>query len=137
MRPHILIVDDALDQLKLMESVFQAVDPSLIIQGVQSGDEALTRLRSDEQSRPKVMLLDLRMPGKQGLDVLKEIKADPELKKIPVCAFSNGDIPKDVCDCYENGASFYFKKPCGFDELIQFATNFKNIWFKFASHCVN
>ncbi len=135
MRSHIMIIDDAIDQLQLMRVVFKMVDPGLEVVIASSGDEALKSLRSDPDLRPKVILLDLRMPGKDGKAVLAELKADPDLKRIPVCAFSNGDIEKDVCDCYEHGASFYFKKPTGLEPLKEFAAHFKSLWFEFASFC--
>lgn len=130
-----MIVDDATDQLELMRTVFRMVDPSLRVSTVQSGDEALRCLRRDLDARPQVVLLDLRMAGKPGLDVLKEMKADSGLKRIPVCVFSNGDVQKDVCDCYEHGASFYFKKPIGLEALKKFIEQFRDVWFKLASHC--
>ncbi|MGE4209657.1 MAG: response regulator [Oligoflexales bacterium] len=135
MRPHILIVDDAEDQLQLMRLVFRMVDPSLHIVTAGSGDEALNVLHSTQTSLPKVILLDLRMPGKDGQEVLAEIKSSDHLRGIPVCVFSNGDIHKDICECYEKGASFYFKKPSGLQNMREFAKIFNVLWFKLASHC--
>lgn len=135
MRPHVMIVDDAADQLELMRMVFKMVDPGLQVTTASGGNEALAILRSNPNLRPKVILLDLRMPGKDGKAVLAELKSDPDLKRIPVCAYSNGDVEKDVCDCYEQGASFYFKKPTGLEPLKKFVEQFNGIWFEFASHC--
>jgi CheY-like chemotaxis protein len=130
-----MILDDAEDQLQLMQLVFGMVDAELKIVAVQSGEVALEILRTHPDRLPKVVLLDLRMPGMHGLEVLKEIKADPALRRIPVCAFSNGDVAADVCECYENGASFYFKKPVGLPELKKFAERFSSVWFEYAAHC--
>jgi CheY-like chemotaxis protein len=136
MNPHILIVEDATDQLTLMKLVFKMVDPQLEIATVQSGEEALVLVHSDPNSRPKVMLIDLKMPGKNGIEVLKEMKSDPQLRRIPICLFSNADTQEDICDCYEHGASFYFRKPIGLKELQAFATRFRDIWFTDASLCL-
>ena len=130
-----MIVDDALDQLQLMRTVFKMVDPSLQIVTAGGGDEALNLLRSSSPNLPRVILLDLRMPGKTGQEVLAEIKSDSSLRTIPVCTFSNGDVHRDICECYEIGASFYFKKPSGLDKLKAFAECFTELWFKLASHC--
>ena len=130
-----MIIDDTADQIQMMRAVFKIVDPALQIISASSGDEALKTLRMDPNSRPKVILLDLRMPGKCGSEVLAELKSDPELRRIPVCAFSNGDVETDVCACYEAGASFYFKKPTGLESLKRFAELFRGIWFDVASHC--
>ncbi len=134
MRPDILIVDDSLDQLQFIERLFRMVDPSLKVITATDGDKALSLLRSTPE-RPKVILLDLRMPGKSGQEVLSEIKSDQYLQTIPVCAFSNGDVQNDICECYRLGASFYFQKPAGLDESKKFADSFRAIWFGFASFC--
>ncbi len=135
MRPDLMIVDDADDQLQLMKSVWRMIDPTLQIITADSGDAALRTLRVPSSRSPKVILLDLRMPGKSGQEVLSELKADPLLRRIPVCIFSNADLESEICDCYERGASFYFRKPSGMAGLKQFLEHFRGIWFTFASHC--
>lgn len=134
MKHDIMIVDDSTDQLQLMRMVFKMVSPELRIVTASDGNEALNALRAGGEL-PKVILLDLRMPGKSGQEVLREIKMDPSLKLIPVCAFSNGDVQQDICECYELGASFYFQKPTGLNELKKFANTFSLIWFNIASLC--
>lgn len=133
MKPHLMIIDDAPDQIELMRTVFHMVDPTLKITSANDGDEALHLLRTDPDTRPRVILLDLRMPKMSGHEVLMAIKADPELKSIPVCTFSSSDDPKDIGDAYANGTSFYFRKPSGLENIVKFAEHFKALWFDFAS----
>ena len=133
MKPHLRIIDDAPDQIELMKTVFNMVDSSLQITSVNDGDEALRLLRTNK--RPRVILLDLRMPKMSGQEVLEKIKADPALRTIPVCTFSSSDDPKDIRDSYTNGASFYFRKPSGIDDIVKFAEHFRALWFDFASQC--
>jgi chemotaxis family two-component system response regulator Rcp1 len=135
MNPHVMIIDDSADQVLLMKAAFKMVDPLLTVTTIGSCEEALDLLTRDPASRPKVILSDLRMRGKDGREFLKEIKADPVLRVIPVCVFSNGEIEADICDCYASGASFYFKKPLGLDALKTFLQHFKSLWFDFAAHC--
>lgn len=135
MRPDLLIIDDSRDQLEIMKVACDLVDPSCSVLTAESGVAALDLLRSDVGSLPKVIMLDLRMPGKDGQEVLSELKSDPILKRIPVCIFSSANIPSEVCDCYERGASFYFKKPLGLTALTKFLEQFKGICFNYASHC--
>src|SRR5258706_1879013 len=111
MRPHLMIIDDSPDQLSLMLTALRMVNPELKVITANNGEEALQLLRANRDQSPKVILLDLRMPGKNGQEVLEELKADNRFRRIPVCMFSNGDLEKDVCRSYELGASFYFKKP--------------------------
>ena len=129
-----MIVDDADDQLQLMRTVFKIVDPMINVTLAQSGDDALSYLRQNSIPHSTVVLLDVRMPGKSGIDVLKEIKADTKLKGIPVCMFSNGDIQTDIRESYLYGSCFYFRKPTGIENLKRFASTFKTICFEFASY---
>lgn len=130
-----MIIDDGADQVQLMRTVFRMVDPSLQIIAANDGEAAIHLLRADLEHLPKVILLDLRMPRKSGNEILKELKCDSELKRIPVCLFSNADLEDDVRQAYELGASFYFKKPSGLDELHEFVATFTKLWFRFASLC--
>lgn len=133
MRPNIMIIDDAPAEIQLMRECLNMVDPSILLVSANSGDEAIQQLRTGQNGLPKVILLDLRMVRKSGLEVLSELKCDPSLKKIPVCMFSNGARERDVVDAYEKGASFYFKKPDGIEDLKKFLEHFIGIWFRFAS----
>ena len=129
----LLIVDDVEEQLVLVKAVFSIVAPALKVETALGGDIALKILK--EGNLPKVILLDLQMPGKSGQEVLTELKSDPKLKKIPVCIFSNADIPSEVCDCYARGANQYFKKPAGLNQLKLFMANFYGLWFTYVSYC--
>jgi CheY-like chemotaxis protein len=75
------------------------------------------------------------MPGKNGNEVLTELKSDPNLRQIPVCMLSNADLENEVCDCYTRGASFYFKKPSTLDDFIQFLHHFKGMAQRHAQFC--
>jgi CheY-like chemotaxis protein len=129
-----MIVDDSVDQVELLQTVFKMVDPSMKIVSAKDGIEAMRLLRADLGQLPKVILLDIKMPRESGHDILSEIKADTSLKRIPVCMFSSGDDAEDIREAYERGASFYFKKPNGFEDLRKFAETFNEIWYNFASH---
>lgn len=135
MRPDVMIVDDSRDQLELMRVAFKMVAPHISVATYESGEQALLDMKAHADKLPKVILLDLKMPGKNGVEILNNLKASPQIKKVPVCMFSNGDLDKDICTSYDRGASSYFKKPTGLEELKGFITYFTNIWFKYCSHC--
>jgi len=137
-QPDLMIIDDSEDQQQLMQNVCKMIEPNLQIITAECGAVALKYLRAQGQGQlPKVILLDLRMPGMSGQEVLSELKSDLHLKRIPVCIFSNADLETEICDCYERGANFYFKKPTGLVQLKKFLEHFSGIWFKFASVCPN
>ncbi len=135
MKPHLMLVDDATDQVYLMQMLLKTIDPEIRTVSASTGDEALKILQDETKILPRVVLLDLKLAGKTGLEVLKELKKDPRLKRVPVCIFSNADLEADICEAYDLGANFYFKKPIGLIELKKFIEYFVGIWFRYASFC--
>jgi DNA-binding response OmpR family regulator len=72
-------------------------------------------------SPPDLMLLDVAMPGLSGIDVLREMRADPVLQKVPVCVVSAWQSPGDVAKALEAGADRFLAKPFRVDELASIA----------------
>ncbi|WP_299578734.1 response regulator [uncultured Sunxiuqinia sp.] len=92
---------------------------------VGDGEEALdfvfARGKFDErsrQSRPKIILLDLKLPKIDGLDVLKEIKSHPETKVIPVIMLTSSKEESDLVKSYQLGVNSYIVKPVDFDKFV-------------------
>jgi CheY-like chemotaxis protein len=88
----------------------------------QDGAEALVCLRKTEgdngfSSRPCVVLLDLKMPKIDGLEVLRQIKSDPQLRTIPVVMLTSSRQERDVSQSYDSGANAYVVKPVSFAEF--------------------
>jgi len=79
---------------------------------------------------PLVLLLDLRMPRKDGWEALDEIKSHPRLRKIPVVVLTTSREPDDIARCYELGASSYIKKPMGIDQLLKILDAFRRYWLE-------
>jgi CheY-like chemotaxis protein len=100
----------------------------------RDGVEALDCLhrQGSFQSRPSdpplLMLLDLKMPKMDGLEVLRQVKADPELKSIPVVILTSSRETVDVSRSYELGANGYVVKPVNFDEFTTTITALKAFW---------
>ena len=87
----------------------QAID-FLFCQGEYAG--------RDVHNRPKLIMLDLKMPKVDGIEVLEKIKSDPILKKIPVVILTSSREHPDVEKCYDLGANSYIVKPVGFDNFM-------------------
>ena len=81
-----------------------------------------------EDVRPHLILLDLRLPRVDGIDVLKAIKSDESLKYIPVVILTTSDAEKDVARAYYHHANSYLVKPVGFEEFNQLMDNLGNYW---------
>lgn len=78
--------------------------------------------------RPHVILLDLRLPRVDGIDVLKAIKEDNHLKSIPVVVLTTSEAEKDVAKAYYNHANSYLVKPVGFDEFKRLMDDLGFYW---------
>jgi CheY-like chemotaxis protein len=116
---HVLMVeDDPGDALMVRESFAQAGKNSRF-HVVPDGEEALRFLRRSgeygDAPRPGLVLLDLNLPRMGGLDVLAQVKADPELRIIPVIVLSSSQDPADINRSYELHANAYIVKPRDFD----------------------
>lgn len=79
--------------------------------------------------RPGLILLDLSMPKKDGREALAEIKADPELRQIPVIVMTTSSAEADVCGSYDLGASSYITKPVSFTRLVEVMQAIERYWF--------
>jgi CheY-like chemotaxis protein len=66
-----------------------------------------------------LLLLDIRMPQVDGIEVLRQVKADPELRKIPVSMLTTTDDPREVARCHELGCSNYIVKPVDYDKFAE------------------
>jgi CheY-like chemotaxis protein len=123
----VLLVDDDPGDVVLISEVFaEHHGDATELSVVNDGAEALALLRGEapygERSRPDVVLLDLNLPGKHGLEVLAEIKDDSSLRTIPVIVLSTSDASEDVLRSYYLHANAYITKPTDFGrfrEIVQ------------------
>ena len=129
--PDIFYVEDDLDFAFLMENAVQEVHDGLSMKIIENGKDALTVLHelTEAKVKPKVILLDLNLPGLSGLDLVKRIREIPFLKYTPVIFFSTSDNPKDVKASLEFGANAYLTKPAGYLNLISCLQSLHDFWF--------
>lgn len=131
-RPLLLVEDSDSDAEALFRLSRQLpLSPPII--RVHSGESALDFLhrRGDYVNalRPSLVLLDLHLPGIGGREVLADLKADPELRSIPVIIFSSSEAPSDVEGAYASGANSYLHKPPGGLRLQTAAQALQAFWF--------
>lgn len=129
--PQILLVDDNPGDARLVAEGFRAAAPAAVLSVAADGVEAMQRLRREGKystaPAPDLLLLDLRMPGKSGLEVLAEVKQDPNLKCIPVVVLTTSDAPQDIRMAYDLHANCYVTKPmdlAGFFEAMKALSDF-------------
>ena len=103
--------------------------PSVVGDGV----EAMAFLRREgkyiDASHPDLILLDLNLPRKDGREVLTEIKADEQLKRIPVVILTTSGAEQDILNTYEHQANCYIKKPIDLDQFRAVVKSIEEFWF--------
>lgn len=79
-------------------------------------------------SRPDLVLLDLNMPRKNGLEVLEEVKADRELRAIPIVILTTSEAERDIARSYESHANCYIQKPVDFEQFLEVVKTIEGFW---------
>ena len=119
---HVLLVEDDPGDVLLAKEAFEQSPAPCHLHVAADGEEAIAFLRRtgpwNMAPRPGLILLDLNLPGRDGLEVLAEIKADPDLKTIPVVVLTTSQAPEDVLRSYQLHTNAYLIKPQGFDRFI-------------------
>lgn len=119
----VLVVEDNPAEVVLTEEAFAELDAGHRLLVARGGDEALRMLRERSEGprseRVDLVLLDLNLPGRSGLSVLRELKTDPALRTIPVLVLSTSTNPKDVAEALASHANAYLAKPLGLREFLR------------------
>lgn len=117
----ILLVEDNEPDVILTQEAFLDANLPTAMQVARDGVEAMQILRHEGEfsasPRPDVILLDINMPRKNGLEVLAELKDDPALRTIPVVVLTTSQAEEDILRSYQNHASSYIVKPVEFDQF--------------------
>jgi CheY-like chemotaxis protein len=133
----LLAEDDADDRLLVKEALAEGRVVN-DLRYVEDGEELLDYLRRqgryadpETSPRPGLVLLDLNMPRKDGREALREIKDDPDLKRIPVVVMTTSKAEEDVLRSYDLGASSYITKPVTFERLVELMKVLGRYWIEF------
>ncbi len=120
----ILLVDDSPRDTELAIEALESSNLANEVVALQDGAEALDYLyrrgqfEGRQNGHPAVILLDLKMPKVDGLEVLRQIKGDPELKVIPVVVMTSSREEQDLVNSYQLGVNAYVVKPVQFHEFV-------------------
>ena len=118
----ILLVEDTPADVQLTLHVFQKYNISNRVEVVEDGAEALdflfhTGAYADREDRPRVVLLDLKLPRVTGIEVLRQLRADPRTSKLPVVILTSSREDVDIERCYDLGVNSYIVKPVDFAQF--------------------
>jgi CheY-like chemotaxis protein len=133
----ILMADDDADDRFMTRDAFLESRLANDLRFVEDGEELMDYLcRRNQYSdpaqspRPGMILLDLNMPRKDGREALAEIKADPELRQIPVVVLTTSRAEEDIFRTYDLGANSFIVKPVAFESLVVAVKTLGHYWFK-------
>jgi CheY-like chemotaxis protein len=133
----ILVADDDADDRLLIQDAFHESRLANTLKFVQDGEELMDYLLhrgrfADPASapRPGLVLLDLNMPKKDGREALKEIRANPELRTLPVVVLTTSKAEEDVYRTYNLGVNSFITKPVTFEALVTIARELGRYWFE-------
>ena len=132
----ILLVDDNEGDVFLTLEAFRESKMNASITVARSGREALDhlelQLKSGEDFLPDLVLLDINMPGLNGIDVLDHIKSRETLKTIPVIMLTTSDAVSDILTSYQHAANCFITKPLDFGKFLEVVDAISTFWFSYA-----
>lgn len=129
---HILLVEDNEGDIFLILEAFEELKIKAEISVVKNGQEALDFLfkrgKYSNSKKPDLVLLDINIPIYNGHEVLKQIKADPGLRKTPVIMLTTSSNQKDIDNAYDNHCNSYVKKPLNVEEFLGAILKIEQFW---------
>ena len=131
----ILLAEDDPNDVLLIQRAFQKAGFQNSLKVVRDGEQAIEYLSGagnyEDRQRfplPFLLLLDMKMPGTDGFEVLQWVRADRDLKRLLVIVLTSSNLQSDVDRAYELGANSYLVKPVEFDEMVNMIKRFEAYW---------
>lgn len=132
----ILLVEDDPEDVHILKKVLERSRLRKTLHVVESGEDALRFLRREapyeDVPRPKLILLDLRLPDMSGLEVLRQIKDDPLLRPIPVIVLTNSSEHSDLVEAYDERARAFITKPADRNDFESVIETIEAFWLTIA-----
>src|SRR6266700_997931 len=131
----ILLVEDDSNDVLLLQRAFQRAGLRDCLRVVRDGEQAMNYLSGrgiyadrEKFPLPFLVLLDLKMPGTDGFEVLQWARSEAELKRLLIVVLTSSHLQSDVDRAYELGANSYLVKPVEFDEMVNLIKRFEIYW---------
>jgi CheY-like chemotaxis protein len=134
MNDPILYVEDSPDDVFFMQRAFQKINPEVELRVITNGQEAadfFDATKNPSEAPPlSLIILDLNLPGRSGLEVLSQIRTKSKFQKVPVILFSASNQQSDVDSCYLAGCNAYVVKPSDSHRLKTLVNSINDFWLK-------
>ncbi len=128
----ILIIEDNEVDISIMRNALESNDREKEVVVLRNGEEAIKYLKQEDPyidvSLPDIIILDLNIPMKSGVEILKEIKPLKDLKRIPVIILTASELDWDVMSTYDFHANCFIRKPSEADQLFKTIQSIENFW---------
>jgi len=128
----ILLVEDNPGDVRLTQEALKDAKVRNTLQVVRDGEEAMAYLhrrgKYKDATRPDVIFLDLNLPRKTGLEVLKDVKADNELRRIPIVVITTSNAEQDIVRSYDLHANCYVTKPVDLGQFLEVVKSIEDFW---------
>ena len=135
-KPVILLVDDSEDDVSLIQRAFRKAQVDNPLQVVANVEDALSYFNGHGKFAdrvqfplPDLVLLDLKLPGRDGFELLGWVRGNDQLRKLPLVAVTSCVEPSEVAKAYALGANSLVVKPIDFDELVKMVKTLRDYWF--------
>jgi chemotaxis family two-component system response regulator Rcp1 len=132
----VLLVEDSAAEARLAREALSEIQFPVRLHIASDGVQAMDFLRRNapyqDAPRPQLVLLDLNLPRKDGREVLRDIKADDDLRRIPVVILTTSQAQSDIIRAYELHANCYIQKPLELDGFIEIVTSIHRYWLQMA-----
>lgn len=124
----ILLVEDNPNDAELAIRALKKNNLANNLVHLEDGQEALDYLFDEKNETPKLILMDVKMPRVDGIEVLRKLKSDEKRKTIPVVMLTSSKEDKDIIDAYNLGVNAYIVKPVDFDQFVKAVTQLGFFW---------
>ena len=129
----ILLVEDSPSDVVLTQEALRESRIANELSVVRDGQQALAYLRREppyeNTTRPDLVLLDLNLPNLDGRDVLRAVRADPDLAGLPIIVLTTSDADEDIRAAYASHANSYVQKPVDMDQFVNVIRAIEGFWF--------
>ena len=130
----IVVAEDDDDDYFLIENSFKEARCSNALTRAKDGEELLAlllaRLEAGGMPRSVIVLLDLNMPKKDGREALKEMRAHPILRRVPVVVLTTSQSDEDIVRSYDLGVNCFIRKPASFEGFVEIMDRLNKFWFE-------
>ena len=123
-------MEDNADDEALTVRALRKLDPACVVDIARDGQQAVDYLNAEDVARPDLILLDLKLPKLNGIEVLRVARANEKMRTVPTVMLTSSDEPTDLMGSYEAGASGFVRKPVGYEEYVDVVRALGRFWLQ-------